>query len=149
MNQTDPCLLTGLSVQMSHTARNISSCALKQMILNTNENTEQCKTSWRKLGSIRNGNTIPRPPPACAWTLHSGDTISKIKNNHSSEPQAECECSKPALLISNPLPVPQRTAVNVSLTYSLKYFGQSHAYSLTSIKYRSGGLPYGKGTKPL
>lgn len=49
----------------------------------------------------------------------------KSQNNPLAEPQAERECSKPALLISNPLPVPQRAAVNVSVTYSLNHLGHS------------------------
>lgn len=76
--QLKASFLPGLSVQLSHIDRNISSCAPKEMILNTNENTDLCKTSWRMLSSIWSENIIPHPLlPSRVWTLYSRDAILK------------------------------------------------------------------------
>lgn len=92
--------------------------------LNTNENTQLCQTSWRKSGSIWNGSITP----TC---LCLDIPFLKYTNNYLAEPQAEHECSNPALLISHPLPVPQRAAWIVTLTCSCNYF--RHGYMHVTV----------------
>lgn len=91
------------------------------------------------LSSIWNGNIIPHPlPPSRVCTLHSRDAIFKIKNNPLAEAGVGWECSKPALLISNPFPVPHRTA-HTAAPCIQPYFHQA----------LPKGAPHREGTKPL
>lgn len=99
------------------------------MLLNTNENTELCQPSWRKSSSIWNASITPTLLCLCPDI-----TFLKYKYNCLAEPGAEHECSNPALLISHPLPVPQRVAWVVTVSRSFSYFrhGYMHVAALWS-----------------